>query len=190
MVNVFEYLQGYYTLTDVLTMFMDKKQSIDMKSAAWMYNRILEAVSHSGPEGIVHGGVHPDNILLHPESHRIVLTGWSSSVQAGEKIKYASETYKQMYPQEVIGDSSKRKAYLATDLFMAAATIWHVLGGDVTSMIEPRGIPGEVRSFLRARLTLDVRLRDAVAIQQRDRFSEVLKSLYGPAKFHPFVLPK
>jgi hypothetical protein len=188
-VNVFEYLEGYYVLSDVIRMFSDAKKSIDVKSVAWMYNRILETLSHSGPLAIVHGGIHPDNILLHPESHRIVATGWSSSVKVPKKVPYANDAYMFMYPEEVIGDKSKRKAFLSTDLYMAACTVWHTAGGDVVKRTLPSNIPGEIRAFLNARLTSDVRLRDAVAIQQRDRFSGVLKALYGPAKFHNFVLP-
>lgn len=188
-VNVFEYLEGYYVLSDVIRIFSGAKKVIDVKSMAWMYNRILETLAHSGPLEIVHGGIHPDNILLHPESHRIVVTGWSSSVKASEKIMYANDLYRFMYPEEVIGDRSKRKAFLSTDLYMAACTVWQAAGGDVLKRTLPSNIPGEIRAFLDARLISDMRLRDSVAIQQRDRFSGVLKALYGPAKFHNFVLP-
>jgi serine/threonine protein kinase len=170
-------------------MFSDAKKTIDVRSVAWMYNRILETLSHSGPLAIVHGGIHPENILLHPESHRIVVTGWSSSVKVSEKIMYANDVYTFMYPEEVVGVKDKRKAFLSSDLYMAACTVWHVLGGDVLKKTLPRNIPNEIRAFLDARLTSDLRLRDSVAIQQRDRFSGVLKGLYGPAKFHTFVLP-
>lgn len=188
-VSVFERLEGYYLLSDIIKIFSDAKKRIDVKSMAWMYNRILETLSHSGPLAIVHGGIHPENVLLHPESHRIVVTGWTSSVEVTQKVMYANDTYTFMYPEEVIGDTAKRKAFLSTDLYMAACTVWHVVGGDVMRKTLPSDVPSEIRAFLNARLTSDLRLRDTVAIQQRDRFSGVLKALYGPAKFHTFVLP-
>jgi serine/threonine protein kinase len=188
-VNVFEYYEGYVTLSSVLRAFKEEKKVIDVRSAAWMYNRILESLAHAGPLGIVHGGVHPDNILIHPESHRAILTGWTSSVEVSSKIEYAHSVYRHLYPPEVVGDKSKRKAYLSTDLFMAAASIIEVLGGNAETSTIPTNVPREIRAFLLARLTKDVSLRDSVAMNQRDRFSDVLKGIFGPPSFHAFVIP-
>ena len=188
-VNVFTCCEGYIPLSDILKRFSDAGQTIDLRSAAWMYNRILEALAHAHPLSIVHGGVHPENILVHTDSHRIVLTGFTSSVKESEKVPYACDIYRHMYPQEVLGDKAKRKAYLSTDLYMAAATITEVLGGRVGSVPLSTSVPRVVRAFLDARLTEKAVLRDASAIAQRDRFGEILGMLYGPPKFHHFVLP-
>jgi hypothetical protein len=188
-VNVFEYLEGYMPLSDILKRFTHAGKMIDVKHIVWIYNRILESLSASGICDIVHGGVHPLNMLLHPERHRIVLTGWTSSVKDEQKIMYACSDYTSLYPLEVTGDKDKRKAYLSTDLYMAAATVWMLLGGDVVKKTLPKSIPNEIKHFLNARLILDSQLRDDVAIHQRDRFGLVLKSVFGPPKYHNFVLP-
>lgn len=188
LVNVFEYYDGYHTLSYILQSFKDAGQSIDVRSAAWMYNRILESLAHAYPLSIVHGGIHPDNILVHPESHRIVLTGWTSSVRQGDAVRYVAQEFSHMYPQEVIG-AGKRKAHPATDLYMAAAVVTQVLGGEVGKTPLPVSVPREVRAFLDARLTGNVGLRDGVAIRQRDRFGEILAALFGPPAFRHFVLP-
>ena len=188
-VNVFECCEWYVTLSHVLRRFSDAGKSIDMKSAAWMYNRILESLAHAHPLSIIHGGVHPDNILVHPESHRIVLTGWTSSVKSSDAVRYISKMFMHMYPQEVVGTGLMRHASPSTDLYMAAAVITEVLGGEVGKRTLPASVPREVRAFLGARLTENPGLRDGVAIRQRDRFGEVLVALYGPPKFHHFVLP-
>ncbi len=189
-VNVFACCERYIPLSHILKRFSDAGQTIDLRSAAWMYNRILEALAHAHPLSIVHGGVHPENILVHTESHRIVLTGFTSSVKQSEKVPYACDLYRHMYPEEVLGDKGKRKAYLSTDLYMAAATITEVLGGKVGSVPLSTLVPRVVRAFLDARLTEKAVLRDASAIAQRDRFGEILEVLYGPPKFHHFVFPK
>ena len=188
-VNVFAYCEGYYPLSQVCEMFNDAHELIDVRAAAWMYNRILESLAHAHPTGIVHGGVHPDNVLLHPDSHRIVLTGWTSSVIVPEKIPYASAKHLALYPKEVVGNKADRRSAFSTDLYMAAASIITTLGGNVITKTLPTSVPKEIRAFLNARLIEEVGLRDNVAIQQRDRFGEVLKSLFGPPKFHSFVLP-
>lgn len=188
-VNVTECCDGYTPLSRILELFQVAGKQIEVRAAAWMYNRILEALAHAHPLGIVHGGVHPDNILVHPESHRIVLTGWTSSVRAPERVPYACAPHISLYPNEVVGDKAKRKSALSTDLYMAAGCITLVLGGNVEQKTFPPSVPHEIRAFLSARLIADVGLRDAIAIAQRDRFGEVLKGLYGPPKFLPFVLP-
>ncbi len=188
-VSVTEYCAGYIPLSKVLGLFREAGKTIEVRAAAWMYNRILEALAHAHPSNIVHGGLHPDNILVHPESHRIVLTGWTSSVHAPEKVPYANQSHIGLYPMEVVGDKAKRKSALSTDLYMAAASAVTILGGDVSKATFPPSVPNAIRAFLSARLISDVGLRDAVAIQQRDRFGEVLKGLYGPPRFLPFVLP-
>ncbi len=188
-VNVFEYLEGYISLSDILKRFINAGKNIDTKHVVWIYNRILESLSASGLCDIVHGGTHPHNMLVHPERHRIVLTGWTSSVKDNQKIMYACDDYMSLYPLEVIGDKDKRRAYLSTDLYMAATTVWTLLGGDVRKKTLPKSIPNEIKHFLNARLILDSRLRDSVAIHQRDRFGLVLKSVFGPPKYHEFVLP-
>jgi hypothetical protein len=106
-----------------------------------------------------------------------------------EKVPYARSAYIGMYPKEVVGEKAKRKSALSTDLYMAAASMVFVLGGGVDNTTLPLSVPKEIRAFLNARLISDVGLRDAVAIQQRDRFGEVLKALFGPPKFLPFILP-
>ena len=188
-VNVTLHCDGYTPLSGVLGLFQSAGMPIEVRATAWMYNRILEALAHAHPLKIVHGGVHPDNILVHPESHRIVLTGWTSSVRTPVKVPYANQSYVDLYPREVVGDRANRKSALSTDLYMAAATVTTVLRGNVAQATFPHSVPHEIRAFLSARLIPDVGLRDAVAIQQRDRFGEVLKVLYGPPKFLPFVLP-
>jgi serine/threonine protein kinase len=77
---------------------------IDPRDMAWMFNRLMEGLWYAHKEGIIHGGLNPDCILMDIENHGIQLCSWAFSVIDGgpAHIKGVVPGYRSHYPIEVI----------------------------------------------------------------------------------------
>lgn len=62
-------LDGAVTLRQVLTAYPG---GLDGRDWAWMFRRILMTLDIAG----THGGLDLDSILIHPEQHGVIITGW------------------------------------------------------------------------------------------------------------------
>jgi serine/threonine protein kinase len=174
---------GYVSLAEVLRAY---PRGIVLADAAWMFNRLLAALGTAHAQGIVHGAITPEHLLIRPSDHNGMLIDWCYSVAAGETIKAISPAYAADSPPEV---TSRQPVTPATDLFMAARTMARLLGGDGDVANLPASVPLPVRRLLQACLLPAPRRRAADAWQVFDDFREILERLYGARRFRPFALP-
>lgn len=118
-VNVLDRHPGYLSLRQIGEQL---PTGVPFRHIVWMMNRLLSLIGFLQRAGYVHGGITPDHLLYHPETHGLVLVGWCSAVPAGETIKIASKTWlgERFYAPEVQG---KRPATGATDIFMASQSM-------------------------------------------------------------------
>jgi serine/threonine protein kinase len=181
-VNVFEHLTGYVTLAAVHAAF---PTGIDIRDAAWMWNRLLGALVIPHQAGIVHGGIVPSNFMIYPEDHNGKLVGWAYSVKTGSPLKAISSPYKDFYPAEVF---DKKPAAVSIDLYMAAMCLIQLIGGDVATKHVPASLPRPLAGLLHACL-LSPKYRTSDVFELFTDFNTVLKSLFGPRKFRKFDMP-
>lgn len=174
--NVFEVRSGFYSLSDVLAR---KPSGLDLRDAAWMFNRMLGALTAAHGAGIVHASVTPDSFLIHPERHNGVLVDWTKSVRRNGVVKAISSKWKEFCPSEVI--AKKKTVDASTDIHMASKCLEFLLGpvGDT--------IPLAVRGLIRScQIAQNRRVSSTHALYQD--FAKILAGLYGPPKFRPFTL--
>lgn len=60
--------------------------TLDERTVAWVWGRMLAAFTYAEQAGYVHGDITPEIIALHPAEHGLRLDGWWSSVQVGNKL--------------------------------------------------------------------------------------------------------
>lgn len=75
---------GFVNLAHVLERF---PAGIDGRDFAWMLRRLLRAVAATNQAGWTHGSITPANVLIHPQMHGVVLTGWSTAVPNGKPVR-------------------------------------------------------------------------------------------------------
>lgn len=177
-VSVFEYAPGFVAARDLRIHFPDGLQA---EHIAWIFNRTLEVLGFVHSQGIVHGAVLPTHLMLHPDSHSGRLVGWTHAVSIGESIGVASREYLDWYPPE---SHRKECASPATDIYMAAATMVWLAGGDPLRRTLPDSFPVELHNILLECLRHAPHERPSDAWELHERLADVLRKLYGPPKFH------
>lgn len=173
---------GAVSLADVRAAF---PKGLDPKDAAWMWNRLLEALHLLHCEGYVHGNVAPDRMFIVPDTHQGILTDYAYSVKVGSRAKAISPAWKAIYPPELL---DKKGLDTSADLYMAAWVMMYLLGGEVGNPRFPSGTPVAIAGLLRA-CWLGRAHRTASAKELHTAFKEVRKGLRWPKGFRPFNLP-
>lgn len=179
-VNVFRAMDrqgGWVTVEDVLQHY---PEGIDLRDAAWMFNRLLGALLVTHQSGYIHGAVTPSHVMLHLPTHNGVLIDWSYAVKEGQTAKAVTPEMQDYMPSEIL---AKKPLSFGTDLFMAAKILLRLVGGENELPKHPPSVRGLFRACL---LSQNVRLNDVNEVYED--FSKLLNALYGPRKFRTFKL--
>jgi hypothetical protein len=171
-VNVIGTAAGLHPLTDVRTAYPD---GLPPQDAAWMWRRLLIALSVAHRAGVVHGAVLPPHILIHPAERGLVLIDWCYSVVDGAGVVPAMVPgHGGWYPPEV---PAKQLPGPGTDLAMAARVISELMG---------RGAPKALTDFAAGCRLPRLRHRPDDALRLLAELDGVLDRLFGPRVFTPF----
>jgi serine/threonine protein kinase len=169
--NVLSWQPGFRPLTDLLKAF---PSGADPRHFVWIWNRLLTLLGIAHGQRIVHGAVLPSHILIHPETHELLLSGWTFSTPIGQAVPALSADYQTWYPAPEI--AAKRVAGSGTDIFMAARSMQKLLGSR-------NDIPPRFKTFLAACTIPGTARRPSDALALFDDFQEVAKATYGPRRF-------
>lgn len=181
-INVLRAEPETYSLAEVVNAY---PQGLHPADAAWMFRRLIAALGIVHGMGFVHGAVILPHVLIRPSDHNGILIDWCYSVAIDQPIKALSSPYKDDYPPEV---PARQPAGPATDLYMAARVLLHLLGGKTGTKDLPPSVPKPIRTLLDACLIPTPQRRVDDAWQLFDDFQDILHALYGPPKFRPFKL--
>lgn len=191
--NILEWLTDYYPLE----MVREAHTPLQMEHGVWMFNRMLEILGYiHGRKKIIHGAVLPEHVLVYagtkekdPLNHGARLVGWSSSAAVGQALKIISAKYEAFYPPEVF---KKKPATAATDIYMAAKSVIHVLGGEISAVgadLYPPHIPKYLVAFLKSCTLKTQAARPQDAWELHKELKEHMRKHYGPKKYVPFQMP-
>jgi hypothetical protein len=174
-VNVLRALEGFVGLAEVKDAYPD---GLDARDAAWMWRRTLVALGFLHREGIVHGAVVPEHVMIHPEMHGVVLVDFCfAAVHPVRRLVAVPPDWRDWYPADVL---ATRRADPALDLVLAARLFeW---------LIEDRP-PLPVRRFLHGCLATPKGLRATDAWRLLGELDALLEDLWGPRRFRPFAMP-
>lgn len=181
--NVLRAEEQYVSLEQVLRAYPN---GLDLRDAAWMFNRILAALGLTHGLGLVHGAVLPTHVLIRPSDHNGLLIDWCYSTAPGRALLALSPPYAGDYPPEV---AARQPVSFATDLYMAARCLLRLLGGDPASQRLPDSVPRPVQTLLRACLIPAPQRRFADAWELYDEFQQILMQIYGKRHFRHFHMP-
>ena len=160
--------------------------SLDPRDAAWIFNRLLEALWHTHRAGLVHGAVLPANLLVDVVHHGLILAEWGYSVAIGQPLTAISGRYESWYPPEVF---AKSPATPATDITLAVRCLVYLIGGDPVRGTLPASVPYSLRRFIAGCLLPSPLRRPSDAGSLRSEFDELLEALYGRRTFRPLAMP-
>ena len=173
----------HLTLKDILQAY---PTGIDFRDMVWMFKRTLVGTGFVHKNGVVHGAILPDHVLVHPTGHGAKLLDWSFAIEAGDHIRGISGGYSDYYPPEVF---DKEKALPATDIYMTAKCAVALLGGNVVTNEMPTTVPKEIQVFLERCLVKNPHRRLSDAWDVHEQFDVLLQKLVGKPTYRPFAVP-
>ncbi len=176
-VNVLSYAEGYLSLKMITEAV---GAPLDFRHCVWMLNRLLSLIGFVQREGFVHGGITPDHLLYHPKSHGLTLVGWGSVTVTSQAkpIPILSSDWSFIYPPEV---PRKRPVHPATDIYMAAASIFYAAG--------VHGTPARFKPLFEHCMAASPASRPVDAWAILDRFKSLAQEEYGDPRYIELVLP-
>ncbi len=194
--NLLSLAADYVSLADVQRAF---GKGVDGRTVSWMGNRVFEFLAWLHRQGVIHGAVLPDHVLVHPVTHGAMVIDWCYAVcdwryPDGPHLRAVPSSQKSRYPQEVF---QRAAASPRLDLFLAATTLAQTAGvdlwtgkrpldlGDANAMPIPEGM-NEILRGCRLERPAD-RFADAFDVWERWKMAQ--RRAYGPRKFHPFAMP-
>lgn len=149
---------------------LSKFEKLDDRNTIWVFKRIIVALMLAHEQGLIHGNVHPNAIMVLPEDHGLILDGWGYSVNKGEKLKIKPEGH---VPAEYL---KGKEADEWADISAAGAVALEMAHDNLHPRLE--------RFFKSLR---DYKELDA-GLVLRD-FNEMTEEVFGAPKFHVLENP-
>jgi len=139
-----------------LEQVIKKVKKLDPEDVAWITERSLNVLKYLHYNGVVHGDVKPQNVIIQPESHNIVLVDYGlAAVQPSRN--YTNKGYTPYFasPEQERGGVILPES----DFYSLGLTVIYALGGDIGTKRVPEDVPDEFCSYLKRFLVRDVLAR-------------------------------
>jgi serine/threonine protein kinase len=123
--------------------------AIEPEHVGWIFERLLAGLSYLHANGVIHGDIKPQNIILQPESHGAVMIDFGLSMvkPTGRDVNIGYTAH--FSPPEQL--STDRKPLIPeSDFYALGMTMIYALTGKLTKRTDPamKKIPEEMRQFL------------------------------------------
>jgi len=154
---------------------------VDARAAVWMWRRVLEILSAVHRNGLVHGAVLPQHLLVERGEHGVRLVGFSCANEPDAALLAVCLPYERFYPRAMLDGARLRPEY---DVAMSARAILFVLGARDDGRL-PSGVPAPLAALLESAADGRGEL-DAWAL--RERVGAVGRQVFGRPTFCPLEI--
>ncbi|MCG2718317.1 MAG: protein kinase [Nanoarchaeota archaeon] len=142
-----------YVPGPTLEQIVENVGGLDPEHVAWLTERALNVLKYLHFNGVVHGDVKPQNIIIQPENHTVVLVDYGLSLV---RPSYNSESigYTPLYasPEQEKGFTLLPES----DFYSLGMTMIYALGGDVIKRKVPKATPDSMCDFIKEMLVYDI----------------------------------
>ena len=152
---IMTYIEGP-TLLELVERYAAKKQLIDPENICWIMDRCLDALRYTHFNGVIHGDVKPQNIIVQPDHHTAVVVDFGlASIKPTAKSRPDGFTPLFAAPESL----TDKPPLPESDLYSLGMTMIFALGGDVKTKKVPSSVPKPVRDFLSDLVVFEVNNR-------------------------------
>jgi len=152
-----------------LEQIVEKAGKIESESVAWIAERILNALLYLHHHGVIHGDIKPQNVIIQPETHSVVLVDFGlAMVKPGGSDKSLGYTPVFASPEQIDG----KTLLPASDYYSLGMLMVYALNGGkmMDKKQVPNTVPDPIVSFITQLTKKDILLRP-----QQDLFDEFVK---------------
>ena len=168
---VMSYIEG-----PTVAQIMEKKKHLDPEHISWITSRVLNVLKYLHFNGVVHGDIKPQNIIVQPHSHQIVLVDYglatirpqSTSTNKGYTPIFAA-------PEQIEG----KPLVPETDFYGLGTTMIYCLGGDVEQRRVPEHTPDAMCKFIKKLIPLEVLSRPNWKEDLCNTYANVREECFG-----------
>lgn len=159
-----------------LAQIIERRKRLDAEHVSWITSRVLNALQYLHYNGVVHGDVKPQNIIIQPDSHHVVLVDYGLSAIKPRRST-VNKGYTEVFaaPEQIQG----KPLVPETDLYCLGLTMIFALGGDVINRQVPEDTPDAFCTFIKRLLPLQVLSRPSWKEDLCDTFAEVREQSFG-----------
>lgn len=164
--------------------------AIDPQHVGWIFERLLAGLNYLHANGVIHGDIKPQNIILQPESHGAVLIDFGlSMVKPTGKDSNIGFTAHFSPPEQL---SKDRKPLIPeSDFYALGMTMIYALTGKLAKRTDPgmKNIPTEMREFLMDLTHPDILKRPNWSNNLLESFSAIRTKSFGAKNTRGKVFP-
>lgn len=161
------------TLEQIIT----KIGKMEAEDVAWITSRTLNILKYLHYHGVVHGDVKPQNIIIQPDTHAVVLVDYGLS-----SIKPRSGSTNRGYTPDFAPPEqySGRTLLPQSDFYSLGITMIYSLGGDIRGKRVPDKTPELLCDFIKRMIVKDVLARPGWEKEDLfDTFDEIRQKCFG-----------
>lgn len=131
----------------------NKGGALDAETVCWITERVLNALKYLHFHGVVHGDVKPQNIIVQPDKHMVVLVDYGLSL-IRPTADSSAKGYTPFYapPEQVSGLTLLPES----DFYSLGMTMIAALGGDLGRKRVPEDLPDQVCRFIKRLVAHDI----------------------------------
>ena len=154
----------------------DYPKGLEPEHVAWICERTLNILKYLHMHGVVHGDVKPQNIIIQPDSHTVVVVDYGLSM-VRPRASDGSKGYTPYFASPEAIDGSP--LIPESDLYGLAMTMVFALGGNIDAVRVPDTIPEEMLKFMKNMLRRDPLQRPRV--WEKEDLTESVKTMRNKA---------
>jgi Protein kinase domain len=183
--TVFDQLDGL-TLTQVRERCRARGEpGLSPQHVIWVLRRCLAALGWAHQNGILHGNLDPDHILVRPRDHMLWVVDWCWAVVNPAQTQQGWKARNEIYsPPEV---QSRGSPTPASDLYALGKCAIYVVGGDPAAKTLPEMDPRLAR-LLRYLCVESQGGRAQSAWELYQQVERIREQIWGPHTFVPLTL--
>lgn len=182
MALVMSYIPG-----PTLEQIVKKVGSLEAEHVCWITERVINVLKYLHYHGVVHGDVKPQNIIIQPEDHTVVLVDYGLSL-VRPSWDSSSKGYTPFFapPEQVNGLTLIPES----DFYGLGMTMIYALGGDVEKRKVPESTPDSLCDFIKKLIVYDVLSRPN---WEKEDLSDTIQSIrqkeFGRKRSHMKSIP-
>ncbi len=184
---VMSYIPG-----STLQQVVEKVGKLDPEHVAWIAERTINALKYLHYHGVVHGDIKPQNIIIQPENHTVVVIDYGLSL-VKPTSKSGAVGYTEFFapPEQTLG----KPLVPESDFYNLGMTMLYALcGGDIGRLARkeiPISTPTPLTDFIRRLIVRDVLSRPRWDQEDlMETIGEVRKQSFGRSRSNMKPFPK